>query len=70
MVLISFVEKNLDGKLSEVDSADVLEKRVHDSRNSFGFVFVENSKEKFVLLETHVSMSAPKDLSFCAISVL
>ena len=53
--LLSFVEKNLDGKLSEVDSADVLEKRVHDSRNSFGFVFVENSKEKFVLLETNVS---------------
>ena len=53
--LLSFVEKNLDGKLSEVDSADVLEKKVHDSRNSFGFVFVENSKEKFVLLETNVS---------------
>ena len=53
--LLSFVEKNLDGKLSEVDSADVLEKKVHDSRNSFGFVFVENSKEKFVLLETSIS---------------
>lgn len=53
--LLGFVEKNLDGKLSEVESAKVLEEKVHDSKNSFGFVFVDDSKEKFVLLETSFS---------------
>lgn len=51
MALISYVQSKLGGSVSECESEESLEKKIHDSWSSFGFVFTENGKERFFVLE-------------------
>lgn len=52
--MIEDVKENLGGTTSEIESKETLIKKVHDSNASFGFVFMEGTKQKFILLETPV----------------
>lgn len=52
--LISKLQNSLGGNVKEVSSREELADTVKKSSASFGFVFVENGKQKFVLLETPV----------------
>lgn len=52
--LIAKLAEKLGGTAKEVSSQAELEKAVKDSWASFGFAFVENGAQKYVLLETSV----------------
>lgn len=54
--MIASLAETLEGKLSNVDSADTLEKSVHNSENSFGFVYAgPDGNTKYTLLETSIT---------------
>ncbi|MBQ0003733.1 MAG: DUF1015 domain-containing protein [Treponema sp.] len=52
--LISKIQNALGGTIREISSKDDLSQTVKKSNASFGFVFTENSKQKYILLETPV----------------
>jgi len=53
--LISYLAKELEGTAKNVSTKDELEKAVKNSAADFGFAFVENGSQKYVLLETKIS---------------
>ena len=52
--LVSFVQKNLGGTVSECESEKELDDRVKKSSATFGFVFTSEGKNRYVCLETPV----------------
>ena len=55
MALINHLAKKLDGKVSEVATAEEMEKAVKNSWANFGFDFIdENGSQKYILLETSI----------------
>ena len=52
--LVSFVQKNLGGTVSECESEKELDDRVKKSSAAFGFVFTSEGKNRYVCLETPV----------------
>ncbi|MBR6080611.1 MAG: DUF1015 domain-containing protein [Treponema sp.] len=52
--LVSFVQKNLGGTVSECESEKELDDRVKKSSAAFGFVFTSEGKNRYVCLETSV----------------
>lgn len=52
--IISKIQNALGGTIREISSKDDLSQTVKKSNASFGFVFTENSKQKYILLETPV----------------
>lgn len=54
MQLVEFLAKNLDGQIVEVANKEELENLVKNSWADFGFIFVQDDKEKFVLLKTQI----------------
>ena len=53
--LIKTLAEKLGGTISEVDSAKALEAAVKNSWANFGFDYIENGKQKYVLLETKIT---------------
>lgn len=53
--LIEYIAKELNGSTKTVDNFQNLEKSVKDSSGDFGFIFTENEKTNYVLLQTKIS---------------
>lgn len=53
--LISKVAAELNGTISELSSAKQLDDAVKSSNSNFGFAFMENSKQKYILLQTKIT---------------
>lgn len=52
--LISFVQKNLGGTITNCSSEKDLEEKVKNSSAAFGFVFVKDEKNNYICLDTPV----------------
>lgn len=52
--MIDFLQEKLGGARKEIADAARLEECVKNSTANFGFVFIENGEQKFVLLETKI----------------
>ncbi len=53
-VLIKYIQKDLGGNITDCDCAAALEQKVKNSAASFGFVYMDSDRQKYVLLETPV----------------
>lgn len=53
--VIDFVKANLGGSVTEVSSEEELDSRIKASKASFGFVFLKDGKQKYVVLDTAVT---------------
>ncbi len=52
--MIDFLQEKLGGEKKEIADAMRLEECVKNSKANFGFVFIENGEQKFILLETKI----------------
>lgn len=60
--LINTLAKNLNGIVEEVSTQEELENSVKNSSANFGFDFIENGNQKFILLKTQIKELAVSKL--------
>ena len=56
--VISFIQKKLGGKIVELEDSKSLDEKVKKSSSTFGFVFMDGKKNRFVSLETSLDFLA------------